>query len=191
MWTFADCKYITKISGFRKLKIIAYEVFFNCQALKEISGFENVTYIESGAFYGCTELIDVSFSDLLSNIDEDAFFGAPIETLNLVGKKPSGNEIDRVCGLLNKGQTGSITTFKFLLSKEVCEECGDLVTYINDVLALNKEDAALLNAVESGTLDLRGAEVEVSTLSEPGTLIDTIKQGEQVYTWSGSAWTAA
>jgi hypothetical protein len=79
------------------------------------------------------------------------------------------------------------------LGKEVLELASSaLKTYINGVLALNKTStAALLVSVTSGTLDLCGAEVDVTSLTTHGTLIDTIKQGEQVYTWSGSAWTAA
>jgi hypothetical protein len=121
------------------------------------------------------------------SVGSGAFNGPKIRIFNFVGKKPSGNEIERVCDLLSgKGQSGDITTFKFSLSAEVSKECEDLVTYINDVLALDRPD--LLSSITSGTLDLCGAGVEIGSLSEPGTLIDTIKQGEQLYKWNDSQW---
>jgi hypothetical protein len=138
---------------------------------------------------------------LLETVGSDAFGKAPIQTLNFVGKKPDGNEIERVCGVLLNGypsavdtgfSAGQITTFKFSLGAEVLELSSPaLETYINGVLALNKEDIDLLSSITSGTLDLCSAGVDVGSLSAPGTLIDTIKQGEQMYIWSGSAWTAA
>jgi hypothetical protein len=165
---------------------IGIEAFKNCEKLKTIPSFENVTSIGDYAFCNCEQLETITLSDLLVSVGSNIFSAVPLRTLNLVGKKPGGNGISDVCGLLStgQGQSGSITTFNFSLGVTP----SNLNTYIDGVLALNKASIPLLSSITSGTLDLCGAEVEMSSLSAPGTLINRIKQGEQIYTWNGSAW---
>jgi hypothetical protein len=131
---------------------------------------------------------------LLETVGEKVFQTSLfIRTLNLIGKKTSGNEISRVCGVLAGPNTylsaGQITTFKFSLGAKILALSSSVLkTYINGVLALNKANINLLKNITSGTLELCGAQVEISSLSAPGTLIDTIKQGEQLYKWNVSQW---
>jgi hypothetical protein len=185
---FSGCTSLASVTGFENVVSIGDSAFYGCGQIKTLPPFESVKSIGANAFQGCTTLTEISFSDLLVTVGNNAFSGVPLRTLNFVGKKPGENEISRVCGLLSKGQSGSITTFNFSLGTEVLELSSPaLETYIDGVLALSRP--SLISNITSGTLDLCGAEIEIGSLSAPGTLMDTIKQGEQLYTWSGSAWT--
>jgi hypothetical protein len=148
---------------------------------------------------GCERLSSISFSDKLLGVGENIFASsihdsdgsAPIRTFNLLGRTPGGNGIAGVCELLEgQGQDGNIETFNFSLGDEVAELDGAaLVEYLNEVLALNRDDIPLLAQIDSGTLDLGDAAIDVTTeLTAHGTLFDTIKQGETTYTWTGAIW---
>jgi hypothetical protein len=185
--TFYYCVNLESLSGFAGVARIRENVFSDCSSLVSVPDFANVTTIGYTTFAGCTSLTAISFSDKLSSVGDNAFHRVPLLTLNLFGRVTPSNNITGACSLLaGKGQTASITTFNFSLGAEVTElDELELIDYLNNVIEL--ERPALLTSALC-MLDLGNAEVEISELTSHGDLFDTIKQGENTYTWSGAIW---
>jgi hypothetical protein len=177
---------ITNLTGFGAITSIPASRFNGRANLEIISGFDSVVSIETSAFDGCTKLTKISFSNALQSVGSYAFIDAPIKTLNLVGRN-TPNNIANVCTLLTgKYQSGSITTFNFLLGEEIlAQSATNIKSYVNSILKLEKTDFTLLNAVNAGVLDLGSANINLSDLeySVDGIINEVIINGIPYTTW--------
>jgi hypothetical protein len=160
--------------------------------------------ISTGAFSGCAALPsldlrgasdfwasaltncgikELTVKDALGTI-QWAFSGVSLDTLNLIGVSvPNG--IVATCGKLGAIQP-NVTTFRFLPNASILSRA-DVVSYINEVLALTREDCKLLkaDATITGILELGTAVQGLNGFtSVANSLINRIVINGTTYTWA-------